>query len=153
MVSPPTFGYRYNPLFDADPERKGNLQDVLTRSPGQQTVVNVLATPAKALMETRQIADAIHKGVDTFMEAAPPLIRALDEVAKIHPFISRTSPFFWDQCPIPNGDPSHKVVVLTFKAVYTLEMKRRENDKKVLALYVEYVSSNLNLPPLSHISE
>lgn len=45
-------------------------------------------------MDTRQVAEAIHKGVDAFMEAVPPLIKALDEVAKIHPFISRTSPFF-----------------------------------------------------------
>lgn len=29
------------------------------------------------------------------------------------------------------------VAVLAFKAVYTLEMKRSENDSKVIALYVE----------------
>lgn len=45
-------------------------------------------------MDTRQVAEAIHKGVDTLMEAVPPLVKALDEVAKIHPFISRASPFF-----------------------------------------------------------
>ena len=54
---------------------------------------------------------------------------------------------------MPDGDPSHKVTVLAFKAVYTLEVKRRENDKRVLALYVEYVQSNLSLSPLSRISE
>jgi len=41
------------------------------------------------------------------------------------------------------------VAVLAFKAVYTLEVKRRSNDKKVIALYVEYVvcflSDNLHL--------
>ena len=37
---------------------------------------------------------------------------------------------------------SHTVTVLAFKAVYTLETKRRENDKRVLALYVEYVAQN-----------
>jgi len=36
------------------------------------------------------------------------------------------------------------VAVLAFKAVYTLETKRRENDKRVLALYVEYVASNVD---------
>jgi len=29
------------------------------------------------------------------------------------------------------------VVVLAFKAVYTLEMKRRNNEKKIIAVYVE----------------
>ena len=29
------------------------------------------------------------------------------------------------------------VVVLAFKTVYTLEMKRRDNEKKIIALYVE----------------
>ena len=29
------------------------------------------------------------------------------------------------------------VVVLAFETVYTLEQKRRDNDKKVIALYIE----------------
>jgi len=29
------------------------------------------------------------------------------------------------------------VVVLAFKTVYTLEMRRRDNDKKIVALYAE----------------
>ena len=29
------------------------------------------------------------------------------------------------------------VAVLAFKTVYTLELKRRENEKKIIALYVE----------------
>jgi len=35
------------------------------------------------------------------------------------------------------------VAVLAFKAVYTLEVKRRSNDKRVLALYAEYVACGL----------
>lgn len=42
----------------------------------------------KAMLDTPQIADRIQKGVNTFMEAVPPLVRALDEVAKVHPFIA-----------------------------------------------------------------
>jgi hypothetical protein len=41
-----------------------------------------------ALVNTPQIADAIEKGVNTFMEAVPALMKVLDEVAKVHPFIS-----------------------------------------------------------------
>ena len=68
-------------------------------SQGQQAVVDTLAVPAKALMDTPQIAESIQKGVNTFMEAVPILMKALDEVAKVHPFISGTRPFqlsMWD---------------------------------------------------------
>ena len=57
-------------------------------------MVETLAVPAKALIDASQIADKIHKGVDTFMEAVPALMGALDEVAKIHPFISGAGPSF-----------------------------------------------------------
>jgi hypothetical protein len=79
--------------FDADFHRKGDVQDALTLSPGQQEIVVTLATPVKALMATTQIAETIQKGVDSFMEAVPPLMDALDAVAKIHPFIGGASPF------------------------------------------------------------
>lgn len=68
-------------------------------SQGQQAVVDTLAVPAKALMDTPQIAESIQKGVNTFMEAVPILMKALDEVAKVHPFISGAGPFqlsMWD---------------------------------------------------------
>ena len=51
-------------------------------------MVNKLAVPTKALLDTSQIADVIEKGVNTFMEAVPSLVKMLDEVAKVHPFIS-----------------------------------------------------------------
>ena len=54
-------------------------------------MVDTLAAPAKALLDTPQIADAIQKGANTFMEAVPSLMKALDEVAKVHPFISGES--------------------------------------------------------------
>lgn len=56
--------------------------------------MDTLSGPTKALLDTPQITDAIQKGVNTFMETVPSLIKALDEVAKIHPFISgRLRPF------------------------------------------------------------
>jgi len=66
------------------------VQNAVTLSDGQQAVVDTLATPAKALLATPQITDAMEKGVNSFMEAVPVLMNALDEVAKIHPFISGT---------------------------------------------------------------
>ena len=62
------------------------MQDSLALSAGLGAVV-ALTVPAKALVDTTQVADVIQKGVNTFMEAVPSLVRALDEVAKLHPFI------------------------------------------------------------------
>ncbi|KAH9950295.1 hypothetical protein B0H21DRAFT_565923 [Amylocystis lapponica] len=78
-----------------------------------QTVVSSLAET----FDASGITHSIESSVDTFVEGVPLLMRMLDEVAKVHPFIG--------------------VAVLAFKAVYTLEMKRRANDKKIVALYVE----------------
>jgi len=64
------------------------VQNAVTLSDGQRAVVNTLAVPVKALANTPQITDAIVKGVGAFMEAVPTLMKALDEVAKVHPFIS-----------------------------------------------------------------
>ncbi|KAJ6618743.1 hypothetical protein B0H10DRAFT_1794829 [Mycena sp. CBHHK59/15] len=61
--------------------------------------------------------DAIEQGLNTFMEGMPVLMNALDEVAKLHPFIG--------------------VAVMAFKAVWALEQKRRENDRRILALHME----------------
>ena len=84
--------------FSADFYRKGDVQNSLTLSPGQQTVVDTLVVPMKALMDTPQIAETIEKGVNTFMEAVPVLMKALDEVAKVHPFISGASPSLLRMC-------------------------------------------------------
>ena len=74
-------------LLDPDFEREANVQDTSAPFPGQQVVTT------KASMDTPQIAEAIQKGAKTFMEAVPPLLKALDEVAKTYSFISGTSPF------------------------------------------------------------
>lgn len=58
--------------------------------------------------DTSQIADVIEKGVDSFMKTVPPLTKVLDG--------------------------THTGVVLpAFKAVYALEMTRREDAKRILA--------------------
>jgi len=46
----------------------------------------------------------------------------------------------------------YAVVVLAFKAAYILETTRRENDKTLLALYVEYVTSIFDPTPVSRVS-
>ena len=113
------------------------VQNAVTLSDGQQAVVDTLAVPAKALLATPQIADTIEKGVNAFMEAVPVLMSALDEVAKIHPFISGTGESVLNNQILIGGV---LVAVLAFKAVYTLEVKRRSNDMRVIALYTEYAA-------------
>lgn len=89
-----------------DLERKADIQEHLTPSSGQQTVIKTLTTPAKALMDTSKLSETILKGVDSFMEAVPPIMKALDEVAKIHPFINGAISLFWHHyhadglCPV-----------------------------------------------------
>ena len=117
------------------------VQNVVTLSAGQQAVVDTLAAPAKALVDTPQIADTIEKGINAFMEAVPVLMKALDEVAKVHPFISGMIKSASGAGALTDD---FLVAVLAFKAVYTLELKRRSNDKRVIALYVEYVACDLS---------
>lgn len=81
--------------LDADSYPKADVQDMPRLSPGQQLGINTLVTPMKAFMDTPQIAEKIKNGVSTFMEAVPPLVRALDEVAKIHPFIAGANLSSW----------------------------------------------------------
>lgn len=55
--------------------REAHVQDAFTLS--------ALTTPAKALVDTPQVAETIRKGANKFTEV-------LDEVANVHPFISGT---------------------------------------------------------------
>ena len=77
--------------------------------------------------------------MNAFMDTVPPLIKVLDEVAKVHPFISGMGNLTRERALSLN---TLSVAVLAFKAVYTLEVKRRSNDKRVIALYAEYVTGN-----------
>jgi len=116
---------------------KGQVQNAVTLSDGQETVVDTLAVPSKALMDASQIANAIEKGVNTFTETIPVLMKALDEVAKVHPFIAGMGESVPNTQVLTSG---LLVAVTAFKAVYTLEVTRRSNDQRVVALYVEYAA-------------
>ncbi|KAJ7597218.1 hypothetical protein C8J56DRAFT_1021519 [Mycena floridula] len=77
-----------------------------------KTVVNTVVTT----LEGAGI-EKLESGIKSLIDQTGPLLKALDEVAKLHPFIG--------------------VAVMTFKAVWALEMKRRENDRRIKALYLE----------------
>ncbi|KAI0656683.1 hypothetical protein C8Q70DRAFT_329984 [Cubamyces menziesii] len=59
----------------------------------------------------------IRDGMNTLVEGLPGVLKALDEVANIHPFI--------------------KIAVGAFKVVVELDLKRRDNEKKITLLFVE----------------
>ena len=62
---------------------KGTPRDAVTFS----DEVNTLAAPVKAPAKALQIAAAIEKGVKTFVDTAPALMKTLGAVAKVYPFI------------------------------------------------------------------
>ena len=121
---------------------EGNVQNAMTLSDGQQAVVDTLAVPGKALMDIPQIANGITEGVNAFMDVVPGIVKALDGLATIHPFIAGTGK------PALNIEFSlviyYSVAVSAFKAVYALEMTRRGNDQRVIAIYVEYAMHDLS---------
>ncbi|KAI0767714.1 hypothetical protein C8Q74DRAFT_1203793 [Fomes fomentarius] len=59
----------------------------------------------------------VRDGVNALVDSLPGLVKALDEVAKLHPFIA--------------------VAVGAFRVVVELDIKRRDNDKKIAVLFVE----------------
>ncbi|CAL1709434.1 unnamed protein product [Somion occarium] len=74
------------------------------------------AQPAQDFLSSKFMA-TVEAKVNSFAEDIPWLMNVLDEVTALHPVIT--------------------VVVLAFKAAYHIEMTRRENDKRIKALYVE----------------
>ncbi|KAF8516788.1 hypothetical protein JB92DRAFT_2909192 [Gautieria morchelliformis] len=77
--------------------------------------------------------EAIEQGLNHFLEGSAILMKSLDEVAKLHPFVG--------------------VAVMAFKAVWTLEMKRRENDKRIIALHVEMKNMMTVLIQLKNVKD
>lgn len=76
-------------LFSAHGHEE-TVQNAVTLSGGQQELDNTPPVHVRTLASATQIAAAIEEGVNTFMETVPALIKVLDEVAKVYPFISGT---------------------------------------------------------------
>ena len=88
---------------------------------------------AVTAVEQTDFAKDVKQEIDKFSEGIPALFRALNEVKKLHPFIAGELSRWHTRCEVTGK----LVVVLAFETVYTLEQKRRDNDKKVIALYIE----------------
>ncbi len=70
--------------------------------------------------------------IDKFSEGIPQLMSALDELAKLHPFIGGAL----TQLHVSMRINQEVVAVLAFKTAYTLERRRRDNEKKIISLFV-----------------
>ncbi|KAJ7757039.1 hypothetical protein B0H16DRAFT_1885755 [Mycena metata] len=93
------------------------MENGVTGAIADETKGNTIVTNVKTVLDTAGVLEAVENGINSFMEGMPVLMSALDEVAKLHPFIG--------------------VAVMAFKAVWALEQKRRDNDRKILALHME----------------
>jgi hypothetical protein len=74
----------------------------------------------------------IKQEIDKFSEGIPMLLKALNEVKNLHPVIGGEFSSWYTRCKLTRKS----VAVVAFETVYALEQKRRDNEKKVNALYV-----------------
>ncbi|KAH9171872.1 hypothetical protein EDB89DRAFT_2070428 [Lactarius sanguifluus] len=103
---------------DSDMSRTLNaVGDAIATAQSNVAPFQPLITAAKEAVGQTDLGKVVKEGIDHFFEGMPIFMNALDAVADLHPFIG--------------------VVVMAFKTVYTLELKRRDNEKKIIALYVE----------------
>ncbi len=102
-------------------------------------VIQTDATTAQSYsssVKTAYESDAmqlVREGVNTLIDSLPGLVKALDEVAKLHPFIGSESIV---QCVL-HVLTSTAVAVSAFRVVVELDIKRRDNDKKIGVLFAE----------------
>ncbi|KAI0757704.1 hypothetical protein C8Q80DRAFT_1216217 [Daedaleopsis nitida] len=74
------------------------------------------ASPLQAAMDSDP-AKIVRQTITALVDGLPALLRVLDDVAQIHPFI--------------------KVAVGAFRTAVELDLKRKDNDKKIPLLFVE----------------
>jgi predicted secreted protein len=99
--------------------------------------VDVVSTDDDALGEMKsEIMQLVEGGFDSFVSSSHVLVSALDELSKAHPFVrGEAAPLYLpNEAPLYLQRKSHTVAFLAFKAVIELDIKRRENDKRILAL-------------------
>ena len=80
--------------------------------------------------------NAIKDQISSFSESVPILVKRLNEVAKNHPFIASKQDCIPTSRHPTSISLSFLAVVLAFNTAITLELARREVDRKITALYV-----------------
>lgn len=119
--------------YDQTTNTHAATEDQAGAASGSVGVVQTYMQPVTQALTASGVVDTLKSGLSTFMEDIPWLMKGLDEVAKIHPFVAGAYTLAASTCTrmdVLSG------VVIVFKAVYTMEMTRRQNDKRILTLYV-----------------
>ncbi|KAJ7188394.1 hypothetical protein C8R46DRAFT_19344 [Mycena filopes] len=109
------------------------IETTVMAGQAKQGAANVVVDGITKGLEAVGGLDAIEQGFTKFLDGMPILMNALDEVAKLHPFIG--------------------VAVMAFKAVWALEQKRRDNDRKILALHLEMREMMQTLVQLKNVND
>lgn len=82
------------------------------------------------------VEEVVKFTVDNVQVHCVALLKVLDGVAKVHPFVAGEWTNTLDA--VSQAGPNYSAVAaLAFKTIINLEMTRRENDKRVLALHAE----------------
>ncbi len=81
--------------------------------------------------------DLLWDSVNSLVDGLPGLVKALDDISRIHPYIAGMS--LTRSLPSAFGELTawYVAAVGVFKVVIELEVKRRDNDKKVNLLFLE----------------
>ncbi|KAJ6515406.1 hypothetical protein C8R45DRAFT_208195 [Mycena sanguinolenta] len=108
-------------------------ENKFTQAEAKEGKLVAIETGVVAALTTVGGMEVIEQGLHTFAEGIPALMTALDEVAKIHPFIG--------------------IAVMAFKAVWALEEKRRSNDKMILSLHMEMKDMMAVLTQLKNVKD
>ncbi len=91
--------------------------------------------PARTAVDASGAMQTIESGLNTFAEDVPWLMRGLDDVAKIHPAVTGV---LFGSCEVTDFLTSYFLAfVVAFKIVFSMFLTRREDDKRIIALFVE----------------
>ncbi|TBU21891.1 hypothetical protein BD311DRAFT_869699 [Dichomitus squalens] len=96
------------------------------------STVQSLASPLQLAMSTEP-GKEIRQMISDIVDGIPALLKVLDDVAQIHPFI--------------------KIAVGAFRVAVELDLKRRDNDKKIPVLFAEMRDMMAVLVQLKDISK
>ncbi|KAH9034700.1 hypothetical protein EDB85DRAFT_2220184 [Lactarius pseudohatsudake] len=107
------------------------VEDTVATAQSNVAPFQPLITATKDAVEQTDLGEAVKERIGTLFEGMPIFMKALDVAADLHPVI--------------------RVVVVAFKTAYTLELKRRDNEKKIPALYVEMKDMMSVLLPLKDV--
>ncbi|RPD55866.1 hypothetical protein L227DRAFT_579346 [Lentinus tigrinus ALCF2SS1-6] len=106
--------------------------DTLSIIQADVTTVQSFTSPLQVVLDSDP-AKALRQTITALVDGIPALLKVLDDVAQIHPFI--------------------KVAIGAFRVAVELDLKRRDNDKKIPLLFAEMRDMMAVLVQLGEIAQ